>query len=148
VRERTVARQSDLEPVVEEEGRLGGDDGIVQATGRQRVAQQRRDIEWLIAGAELEAGARRRHASVVQVGEQAEKRHGERDVHPRSARRSAVATGYRAHLTVDPVNGVIPGFETVLGCGGEFREARARALAPGWPLWGVMSPGIEIVERR
>src|SRR5208337_3146637 len=81
-------------------------------------------------------------------GEQAEKRHGERDVHPRSACRVTVATGYRAHLYVEPINGVIRGLEAVLGCSREFRDAGASALAPGWPLRGVMSPGIDFVERR
>ena len=65
----------------------------MQATRGDPTLQQGGEIETLVAGAELEAGALGRHAPAVQIGQQTEERYRQRDVRTRDALGRAVAGG-------------------------------------------------------
>ena len=95
--EASVARQRLLESPVQWERWLRRGDGIVPAPARHAAAQQRGEIERFFVAAELEACLLRRDAPAVEVRQEAEERHRQRDVRARNALRRPVA-GLRSHV--------------------------------------------------
>jgi len=83
----------------------------------------------------------------VQIGQQAEKRHRQRDVRVRDAFGRTIARGDRLRFFVEPVDVVILGVEAMARRGCQLGHYGARRTAVGEPSWGVTAVTIEIVER-